>query len=211
MNEFLNVSSDAMRLGLDFDNTLISYDRLFRQVAFDKALIPEATPSQKNAVRDYLRRQGREDDWTRLQGEVYGNRILEADPYPGMQATLKHIASRNLPMCIVSHKTRTPYLGEPWDLHAAARRWLTKQGFHHPDGLGWAETQVFFELTKEAKVARIVELGCTHYVDDLPEILAMLPDHIEKILFSPGQDCQKQQSWKLMRSWEQLPALLNLQ
>ena len=29
-----------MRLGLDFDNTLISYDQLFRRVALDKALIP---------------------------------------------------------------------------------------------------------------------------------------------------------------------------
>ena len=199
-----------MRLGLDFDNTLISYDQLFRRVALDKALIPEATPPQKNAVRDYLREQGIEDEWTRLQGEVYGSRILEAEPYPGMQAALKGLSDRQIPMCIVSHKTHTPFLGEPWDLHAAARSWLEQQGFHDPNRMGWSEDQVFFELTKEAKVARIVALGCTHYVDDLPDILVMLPDKVEKILFVSGEVAGKYPDWKLMRSWQELPTLLNL-
>jgi hypothetical protein len=199
-----------MYLGLDFDNTLISYDRLFRRVALDKALIPEETPPQKNAVRDYLRQQGIEDEWTRLQGEVYGSRILEAEPYPGMQAALKGLSDRQIPMCIVSHKTHTPFLGEPWDLHAAARSWLEQQGFHDHNRMGWSEDQVFFELTKEAKVARIVALGCTHYVDDLPEILVMLPDKVEKILFVSGEVAGKYPDWRLMRSWQELPTLLNL-
>ena len=199
------------RLGLDFDNTLISYDQLFRKVALDLALVPDHTPPQKNAVRDYLRQQGREDAWTRMQGEVYGGRILEAEPYPGMQAALRLVASKDIPMYIVSHKTRTPYLGKAWDLHAAARSWLAQQGFHAADGLGWSEDQVFFELTKEAKVARILSLGCTHYVDDLPEILAMLPDSVEKILFSPGGHAQEVPAvWKRMSAWHEFPALLDV-
>lgn len=200
-----------MRLGLDFDNTLISYDRLFRHVALDQALIPKEIAAEKNAVRDYLRQQGREEQWTRLQGEVYGSRILEAEPYPGMQAVLKGLSGRKIPMCIVSHKTRTPYLGEPWDLHAAARSWLGQQGFHDANGLAWSQDQVFFELTKEAKVARILALGCTHYVDDLPEILAMLPDSIEKILFSPSENMPGPPKWKRMSAWQELPNLLGLQ
>ena len=199
-----------MHIGFDFDNTLISYDRLFRQVALDNALIPKAISPQKNAVRDYLRLQGKEDDWTRLQGEVYGGRILEAEPYPGMRTTLGELAQRSIPMSIVSHKTRTPYLGEPWDLHAAARNWLTLQGFHSTDGLAWREDQVFFELTKEEKVARIVAVGCTHYVDDLPEILAMLPDSIQKILFSPSEVVQRHPAWQLMTTWQNLPHILRL-
>lgn len=199
-----------MRLGLDFDNTLISYDRLFRRVALDKALIPDETPPQKNAVRDYLREQGIEEEWTRLQGEVYGSRILEAEPYPDMRSTLQELKARQVSMCIVSHKTRTPYLGEPWDLHAAARSWLQQQGFFDAGGLAWSEDQIFFELTKEAKVARILALGCTHYVDDLPEILGMLPDSVEKILFDPGEGHRKAPRWKRMSSWRDLPALLAL-
>lgn len=199
-----------MHVGFDFDNTLICYDRLFRKVALDNALIPEAIPSEKNAVRDYLRLQGKENDWTRLQGEVYGGRILEAEAYPGVYATIEKIARSNIPMCIVSHKTRTPYLGEPWDLHAAARSWLTLQGFHRAEGLGWREDQVFFELTKEEKAARIVALGCTHYVDDLPEILEMLPDSIHKILFAPSEVVPRNPAWQLMTTWQNLPRILGL-
>lgn len=193
-----------IRLGLDFDNTLISYDRLFLKVALEKGLVPNETPPQKNAVRDYLRNQDREDEWTTLQGEVYGGRILEAEPYPGMQTTLSTLTKRGVPMWIVSHKTKTPYRGDAVDLHAAARGWLAQ--------LAWPQDRAYFELTKEEKVARIVALECTHYVDDLPEILAKLPEGIEKILFSPNahEAVRAEPSWKRMSSWEQLPALLEL-
>lgn len=199
-----------MRLGFDFDNTLISYDRLFHRIAQDKALIPETTLPQKNAVRDHLRQQGAEDEWTCMQGEVYGGRILEAEPYPGMHATLRAMQVKRIPMCIVSHKTRTPYLGQPWDLHAAALGWLRQQGFFDAQGLGWSEDQIFFELTKEAKVARILALGCTHYVDDLPEILEMLPDSVEKVLFDPGKVHSTVPAWKRLSAWGELSSLLGL-
>jgi hypothetical protein len=199
-----------MRLALDFDNTLISYDRLFYSVALSKSLVPADVLPQKNAVRDHLRREGREDEWTRLQGEVYGAHILGAEPYPGMLQVLKSLSDKRVPMYIVSHKTRTPFLGHPWDLHQAAKDWLALHRFHAADGLGWSEHDVFFELTKEAKVARMLELGCTHCVDDLPEILDMLPDSVAKILFTPGGHGELRRDWKLMSAWDQLPGLLNL-
>jgi len=200
----------TLLLGLDFDNTLISYDQLFYQVALDKELIPKETLPQKNAVRDYLRQQNQEDDWTRLQGEVYGSRILEAIPYQGMLDVINTFSDKNIPMRIISHKTRTPYLGEPWDLHKAARSWLAQEKIHGSTDMALSDGQVFFEVTKQAKVKRIVELGCTHYVDDLPEILEMIPDHVEKILFSPD-DANKNPAWNVMRSWQELPDILQIQ
>lgn len=199
-----------MRLGLDFDNTLISYDQLFYRVALDKGLISLEVPKQKNAVRDFMRERGIEEEWTRIQGEVYGSRILEAEPYEDMLVTLKKLVNKQIPMFIVSHKTKIPYLGEPWDLHTAARGWLQKHGFHDENGLACSQNQIFFELSKQEKIKRIIELGCTHYVDDLPEILDMLPAHIEKILFAPSFDVQAHPDWKQMSSWQELPALLGL-
>lgn len=199
-----------MRLGLDFDNTLINYDQLFHRVALDKGLIPEEILQQKNAVRDSMRERGIEDEWTRLQGEVYGGRILEAAPYPGMLHTLKLLADKQVRMYIVSHKTRTPYIGRPWDLHASARSWLQKHGFLDANGMDWSDCQIFFELTKQEKIARIIDLECTHYVDDLPEILAMLPSRVEKIFFTPSQNVQVHSDWKRMSSWQELPSILGL-
>jgi hypothetical protein len=120
------------------------------------------------------------------------------------------LSDRRVPMFIVSHKTRTPFLGHPWDLHQAAKDWLEAQGFHAASGLGWSKDDVFFELTKEAKVARMLALRCTHCVDDLPEILDMLPDSVEKILFAPDGNAGHHAGWKQMSAWNDLPALLDL-
>ena len=197
-----------MHIGFDFDNTLISYDRLFYQVAIDHNLIPKTVQIQKNAVRDYLRIKGKEEDWTRIQGEVYGGRILEAEPYPNMLESIKKISLNKIPMSIISHKTKKPYLGKSWDLHAAAWSWLAKQGFFNNNNLDWKKSQVYFEETKEDKVKRIIKLGCTHYVDDLPEILEMLPEQVQKFLFDPSQLIKPKLSWLVLTNWEDLPGLI---
>ena len=197
-----------MILGLDFDNTLISYDELFYQVALDKGLIPSDLSKTKNAVRDYLRQAGKEDEWTLLQGEVYGSRIQEAIAFEGMQEALKKISTQSERIFLVSHKTRTPYMGRQYDLHQAAMGWLQGHAFFDIEGLGWEENQVFFELTKEEKLQRIVQLGCTHYIDDLPEILEMLPDTVQKILFTPNKAGVIPKGWRRLEEWSLLPELL---
>lgn len=184
-------------LGLDFDNTLVCYDKLFHQLALEKSLIKESLPSNKMAVRDYLRSQGKDEEFTLLQGEVYGLRILEAEPAAGMLKTLSELHQRGIPMVLVSHKTRTPYKGPAYDLHQAALSWLEKHGFFAPDSLGWSRDQVFFEESKQAKVRRIETQGCTHYVDDLPEILEMLPSSIQTILYDPNSSHSNHKSLHL--------------
>ena len=73
-----------MLIGLDFDNTIVSYDELFHRVALEQRLVPVETPVTKLAVRDWLRQAGREDRWTEMQGYVYGARMDEASAYPGL-------------------------------------------------------------------------------------------------------------------------------
>ena len=189
-------------LGLDFDNTLVRYDKLFHQLALEKALIEKSLPADKIAIRDYLRSQGQDEQFTMLQGEVYGLRILEAEPAQGMLKALGGLHLHGIPMVLVSHKTRTPYKGPAYDLHQAAWSWLDQHGFFAPDGLDWSRDQVFFEETKQAKVAKIEALGCTHYVDDLPEILEMLPKSTTKILYDPENNHPKSQYMKLTH-WNQ--------
>lgn len=168
-----------MLIGVDFDNTIVSYDTLFHRVAADRGLIPASLPASKRAVRDYLREAGREDAWTEMQGEVYGARLDEAEPFPGVLDFFRACRANELAVVIVSHKTRHPYRGESYDLHAAARRWLAQHGL--------ADIAVHLELTKAAKLARIAALGCTHFIDDLPEILGdpAFPATVRKVLFDP--------------------------
>ena len=111
-------------LGLDFDNTLVEYDELFYEAALENKLVPSDIQKNKTAVRDYLRSVGRETDFTLLQGEVYGRKILDAKPTKGLIEALIQIRELDIPMILVSHKTRTPIKGPAYDLHKAARDWM---------------------------------------------------------------------------------------
>ena len=70
-----------MVIGIDFDNTLVCYDRLFQQVALERGLIPVDFPANKLEVRNHLRKIGLENEWTEMQGIVYGPQLNEASAY----------------------------------------------------------------------------------------------------------------------------------
>lgn len=91
-----------MRIGIDFDNTIVCYDGLFHRIAVEKGWLDSSVSATKQAVRDALRKQGQEEDWIWLQGEVYGARILQATPFPGVWDFLKTMADRRWPVSIIS-------------------------------------------------------------------------------------------------------------
>ena len=190
-------------LGLDFDNTLVHYDKLFHQIALEKGLINQSMVADKVSIRDYLRSQGKEEQFTLLQGEIYGLRILEAEPAKGMLESLKELHRCGISMVLISHKTKTPYKGQKYDLHKAARNWLEKYNLTSKKGLGWSEKNIFFEQTKKKKIERIISLGCTHYIDDLEEILDLLPESIKKIHYNPKGGSKANEVVEL-RNWEDL-------
>jgi len=186
-----------MRIGVDFDNTLVSYDDIFHRVALEQGAIPASTPPSKLAVRDHLRRAGQEAVWTEMQGTVYGARMDEVRAYPGALEFLKWAREAGIQLCIISHKTRHPFIGPKHDLHASAQRWVERH-------VGPITT--FFELTKEEKLERIRACGCEHYVDDLPEILLApgFPRRVERILFDPDGHHAAIDGPLRMRSWTEI-------
>ena len=192
-------------LGLDFDNTLVRYDKLFHKLAKEKGLIEHHVPEKKTAVRDYLNRRGKGEEFTLLQGEVYGRRIMEAEPAKGMLKALKEIHERGIQTVLISHKTKIPYKGPSYDLRKAAWDWLNHYGFLDKAGLGWDEERVFFASTKAIKIEMIKELGCTHYVDDLPEILDMLPKEVCKILYNPDK---RRTTYKSFTDWNMAASMI---
>lgn len=175
-----------MRIGFDFDNTIVSYDSLFHKVALEQGVIDESIPVNKIAVRDHLRKIGKEPVWTEMQGYVYGGRMAEAQAFAGVIDTIAELAEAGHTLAIMSHKTKHPYIGEQYDLHAAARNWiqgnLVKAGKHLIP-----EENIYFELTKEEKLARIESFKCDIFFDDLPEILLAekFPSNTRRYLFDP--------------------------
>ncbi|HLI14402.1 MAG TPA: haloacid dehalogenase-like hydrolase [Alphaproteobacteria bacterium] len=192
-----------MRIGIDFDNTIVGYDRVFHRVAREAGLIPPELPVSKRSVRDYLRRSGLEERWTEIQGEVYGTRMAEAEPFPGVLTFLRRARDHGVRVTIISHKTRYPFLGPRHDLHHAARLWI-EMALRDRQGPLVTSDQVFFELTQKEKLARIDALQCSHFIDDLPEILLApeFPPSTQPLLFSPDDEAPEASALRALPSWK---------
>src|SRR5688572_26563273 len=108
-----------MVVGVDFDNTVVSYDQLFYRLAVDRRLIPPGVEANKRHVRDYLRRCGREGEWIELQGSAYGGAMRDAVPFPGIREFFTRCHSSGVTIYIISHRTRFPFKGPQCDLHQA--------------------------------------------------------------------------------------------
>jgi hypothetical protein len=177
-------------LGVDLDNTLVCYDQLCWRLAVERGWIAADIPPRKTAVRNELRRLGREPNWTALQGEIYGPLMTEAVPFPGALDAFRDCHAQGLPVCIVSHRTPTPIAGPAYDMHAAARAWLEQWGFLDSRSSGLTNDRVYLEPTKIGKLACIAHVGCRWFVDDLPELLLepTFPAGVRRILFSPHGD-----------------------
>jgi hypothetical protein len=197
-----------MRIGIDFDNTIACYDGVFHRAARELDLVPADLATSKNAVRDHLNNSGRRDEFTRLQGYVYGARMDLVACYPGVAAFIAAALAADHDLFIVSHKTRRPILGPDYDMHAAARAFLAAQGIVGDGGV--PASQVFFEATKEEKVARAAALACEAFIDDLPEILAMpgFPAGLRAILFDPENHFADLGRFERHVSWRGIGAAL---
>ena len=194
-----------IKLGLDFDNTLITYDEIFYKIALERNLINENFSPQKNLIRDFLIHQNMEDQFTLLQAEVYGKRILEARPSENLVESLLNLKRKtNIQYFIVSHKTKKPIKGPNYDLHEAAISWLTKNDFFAPNGLNLKRENIFFEPTKQSKVDRIKMINCSYFIDDLSEILNMLDDSCIKILYNPFNEIYNKKNWIDLGNWKDI-------
>ena len=176
----------GLRIGIDFDNTLINYDDVFFAMAKRSGLIGSGVPSRKRDVRDAIRKlPDGELTWQRLQGQVYGKGIAEAAMAAGVKTFLHRCCVEGCVVVIVSHKTEYGhYDPDRVNLRKAALDWMTAQGLFDGD-YGISLGNVYFESTRAEKLGRIAGLGLTHFIDDLKEVLADpdFPPNVERILF----------------------------
>lgn len=155
-----------MRVGIDLDNTLAGYDAVFRAEAVATGLLPPYFQGGKVEVRRALS----EEDWQRLQGQAYGRLMPRAELLPGAADFLETCRATGARVFVVSHKTEFGHFDAARvNLRDAARAWLEAQGFFGRFGL--APGDVFFEGTREAKLARIGALALDHFIDDLKDVL----------------------------------------
>ena len=180
----------SSRIGLDLDNTLIRYDRLFYEIAVERQFVPVDFVGAKREIRDRVRLLPDGDiEWQRLQAHVYGPAITSASAAEGALDFIRHAREHGSQLTIVSHKSTFANIGATVNLRDAARDWLRNNGIVGPDAI--PESDVYFEETRAEKIARIVSLGCTHFIDDLEEVFCdpAFPAGVERMLL--GTDHRK--------------------
>lgn len=171
----------SLVLGLDFDHTLVSYDRALAGMAAERGLAGRT----KTEIRDALRAgPGGDLDWQRVQARLYGLEMGRAEWMEGAEAFLRACAADGILVHVVSHKTPfAPSDPTRFDLRKAALDWLADHGAF--TALGLAPDRVHFAATRAEKLERIRTLGCTAFVDDLVEVLAEpgFPEGVARLLF----------------------------
>ncbi|MDP6389508.1 MAG: hypothetical protein QF654_06410 [Alphaproteobacteria bacterium] len=195
-------------IGLDFDNTVAGYDRVFLEAGREAGLLPDAFIGTKKEIRDAIR-SGPEGDigWQRLQGQVYGKLMSRAALIEGVAEFLIQCRERGVPVSVISHKTEFGHFdSERINLHQAARRWMTEHGFFDAERFAIPEERVHFEPDRAGKIARICEVGCSHFIDDLAEVFhdPSFPEDVDAILFAAGEDEPPEGPFAACRDWNEI-------
>jgi len=162
-----------VRIGIDLDNTIAGYDKVFRKAAIGMDLVSEAFAGGKAEIREVVRRlEDGETAWQRLQGQAYGKLMAEAEMIDGAGSFLDACRQRGDRVFVISHKTEFGHQDRSRvNLRDAAWAWMETNGFFADDGFAIPRANVHFEATRADKVARIAALGCACYIDDLEDVL----------------------------------------
>jgi hypothetical protein len=195
-------------VGIDFDNTLISYDEVFFNHALDLKLISPESNRNKKDVRDAIRLlPDGEVVWQKVQAFVYGKGIAQARLNEGARDFIRECIQKNIKVYVVSHKTEfSNFDKDKVNLRDAALDWMTAQHFFEINGLGLNRNQVYFESTRLEKINRMKVLGCTHFIDDLQEVFLEegFPNNVKKILYAPADQKLVAKDLIILDSWKRI-------
>ncbi|HWA44559.1 MAG TPA: hypothetical protein VHA10_15190 [Hypericibacter adhaerens] len=200
------------RIGIDFDNTLVLYDLVFRNCGIRRGLLPPDFRGDKDAARTAIRAlDDGERRWTALQAEVYGPHMAGAEMAPGALPVLAALRHAGWRIAIVSHKTQFAAADPGTDLRAAAWRWLEASALLQSAGGPIRKDDVFFEETRAAKIARIRALDCDGFIDDLAEVFLEpdFPAHVARYLLVPDARRTPQGPFDVVRSWAEFGVRLD--
>jgi len=197
------------KIGVDFDNTIAWYDKIFFELALEEGYIDETLKGKgKIKLRDHLRRQhDGETIWMKLQGLVYGKYMHQAEMMPGLANFLLQSKARNHIVFIVSHKTEYGHFDtEKISLRREAMKWMKMKRFFDLRCFGISKKNVVFADTREEKAEIIARLGCQYFIDDLPEVFleAKFPAGTRKLLLSQFYTNKTSDSFKVLSSWKNI-------
>ena len=177
----------------------------YKAAELTRLLIKDGADRTKRAVRDRIRQlPDGEIEWQKLQALAYGPLMRSAQLIEGVEEFICACRDRDIAIFIVSHKTEYANYDETrTNLRTAALEWMTDKRFFDAEGFDLSRADVYFESTRSDKIARIERMGCSHFIDDLEEVLLepSFPAHVDKILYAPDALSMATGGVTVMPSW----------
>lgn len=174
-----------MRIGLDLDNTIIDYRSAFESYLQENYSFKPKVKVTKEIAKKFLQAKGGDVLWQKCQFEIYSFRYQGARLAPGLLDFIRR-ASGLADLYIVSHKSNYAAFDseKTRNLREAAQEWLFRKGVVSRDNI--PAENIYFSESIEQKLDYIKQLGLTHFVDDLDEILehSLFPSTTQGFLFS---------------------------
>ena len=196
-----------IKLGIDLDNTIICYDKLIYNLArkkFSKLNLKNKKISKKNIKNEIIKNYGN-GQWTKLQGIIYGKEIINSILFDGFYEIIKELRD-DFELFIISHKTKYPAIGKKVNLRDSAKSFLKKNKISFCKNELIKNKNIHFANTKKQKIEIIKNNKIDIFIDDLDEILELLPKDILKIHFS-----KKKAIYKNFSNWKRIKIYLNKQ
>ena len=194
-----------IRIGIDIDNTIISYDKAFQLGAIASGLVAKNCKLNKQALRNEIRKQPNgESKWQKLQGYVYGVGINEAVIFPGVYRFLWRCRERKIEVETVSHKTEFGHYDiKKTPIRDSATNFLINQGLL--DNNNPLIKNITYKNTKKEKLDYIKQQNYEWFIDDLEEIIFSEELENQKgIIFSNSNLSIIDSNKIIARSWEEI-------
>ena len=194
-----------LRIGIDFDNTIVNYDSAFKKIAAQYKYISKNWDGNKQQLRNEIIKKDSVETWKKLQGLVYGKYIYLAKLNEGIEKFLIKSKLINSKIFIVSHKTiYGHYDKRKILLRKAALDWIKNRNFFIKKLI--KKENIYFEESIENKVKRINQLKLNFFIDDLELILKnkKLNKNIKKILFNELKKKNKNSNIIQHSKWENI-------
>lgn len=174
-----------MIIGIDLDNTIISYDNAFICQAKSSNLIqPSFGGSRSDLRKEIFSQENGKTEWMKLQGQIYSHCMNQAEIMPFFQNFVQSAREKSIRLVVISHKTMFGHFDdEHVNIRETAVRWMEENDFFNL--MGFSKNDILFCDTQENKINAINNAKCDYFIDDLMEILVneSMSKSTKKILF----------------------------
>ena len=189
-----------IKIGIDLDNTIIDYDKVFYKIALKEGLITKNIKSDRIKIRNFIKKKSLVK-WKILQSKIYSVYINEAEVKKGFLNFINSVYQKGFEFCIISHKTKYPYMGEKRDLHLISKKWIN---ININKKIDFKIKNIFFETSEKKKINKIIKQKCDYFIDDLPSILEAIPKKTKKILIDTKKNYKKTNKFLVLDKWKKI-------